>query len=447
MRSRERCWEWTEARPLNSLIGGRVVAPSRPWGPALPGPGRLGVLRRFLSFAGPGYLVAVGYMDPGNWATALSGGSAFGYSLLSVVLLSSVMAMFLQAAAVRLGLAGKMDLAQACRLHLHRRTSFLLWIACELAIVACNLAEVLGMACGLQLLLHIPLIWGVCLTTLDVLLVLQLRNRGARYLESLIIGLTALIAACLALQLWWLKPGAALFAGFIPSAAILSQPSMLYVAVAIMGATVMPHNLYLHSAIVRKGAVGSSLRTAIKYATWDSNLALSLALLVNAAIMILAAGAFHYSGKTSVTELSDAYHLLSPLLGVGAASTVFGLGLIASGLSSSITGTLAGQIVMEGFLDMRVSRTQRALWGRLLAIVPAFAVALWVGESGIGKALVFTQVVLGLQLPFAVVPLLWFTTRSRFVGAHAFKRSTAILLWSVAVLVIAGNACLLLRLL
>jgi manganese transport protein len=324
--------------------------------------------------------------------------------------------------------------------------SLFLWLVCELAIIACNVAEVLGMACGLQLLLHIPLLWGVCLTTLDVLLVLQLQNRGARYLESLIIGLTALIAAGLTLQLWWLKPSAALFAGFVPDSAILTQPAMLYVAVAIMGATVMPHNLYLHSALVRTHGLTGSVRAAIRYATLDSNIALTLALLVNAAIMVLAAGAFHHPGRAPVTELSDAYHLLSPLLGVSAASVVFGLGLVASGLSSSITGTLAGQIVMEGFLDMRVSRAQRALWGRLLAIVPSIAVALAAGDSGIGTALVLTQVVLGLQLPFAVVPLLWFTTRSRFLGAHAFGRSTAVILWTVAALVIAGNLWMLIRL-
>jgi len=384
-------------------------------------------------------------MDPGNWATALSGGSTFGYSLLSVVLLSSVMAMFLQAAAVRLGLAGNIDLASACRLYLHRHTSLTLWIICELAIVACNVAEVLGMACGLQLLLNIPLLWGVCLTTADVLLILQLQNRRARYLETLIIGLTVLIGACLALQLWWLKPTAALFTGLLPNPRILSQPEMLYVAIAIMGATVMPHNLYLHSSLVRTPTRGGSIRAAIRYATLDSNIALTFALLVNASIMILAAGAFHHPGRAPVTELSDAYHLLSPLLGVSAASAVFGLGLVASGLSSSITGTLAGQIVMEGFLDRRVSRTRRALWGRLLAIVPSIAVALAVGEGGIGKALVFTQVVLGLQLPFAVVPLLWFTTRSRFLGPHAFKRPTAIVLWSVAAVVITGNIWMLLR--
>jgi manganese transport protein len=386
-------------------------------------------------------------MDPGNWATSLSGGSMFGYSLLSVVVLSSVMAMFLQAAAVRLGVAGNTDLASACRLHLGRHTSLFLWLVCEIAIIACNVAEVLGMACGLQLLLHLPLISGVCLTTLDVLLVLQLQRRGARYLQSLIIGLTALIGACLALQLWWLKPSPALFGGLLPHAEIISQPAMLYVAIAIMGATVMPHNLYLHSSIVRAQGARGSIREAIRYATLDSNIALTLAMLVNISILVLAAGAFHHPGRPPVTELSDAYHLLSPLLGVSAAGAVFGLGLIASGLSSSITGTLAGQIVMEGFLEMRVSRAQRALWGRLLAIVPSIAVALAVGEAGIGRALVFTQVILGLQLPFAVVPLLWFTTRSRFLGQYAFNRGTALVLWSVAMLVIAGNLWMLGRLL
>jgi manganese transport protein len=404
---------------------------------------RVSHVRRWLAAAGPGYLIAVGYMDPGNWATSLTGGSAFGYSLLSVVLLSSLMAMFLQAASVRLGVAVKMDLAQACRLYLDRRLNFALWMGCEVAIVACNLAEVLGMACGLQLLLRIPLVWGVIITTLDVLLILQLQRSGARGLEMFIIALTALIAACLGLQLWWLQPSTALFAGFIPSMDIVSQPGMLYVAVGIMGATVMPHNLYLHSSLVRARFESrqdtESIRTAIRYSTLDSNLALTLALLVNVAILVLAAGVFHRPGSPPITELSDAHRLLSPLLGVGAASAIFGLGLVAAGLSSSITGTLAGQVVMEGFLDMRVSRARRALFGRLLALFPAVAVCLVVGEAGIGRTLVMTQVVLGLQLPFAIVPLLWFTTRSQFLGRHAFGRLSCVGLWSIAAVVVAGN--------
>jgi manganese transport protein len=298
------------------------------------------------------------------------------------------------------------------------------------------------MACGLQLLLHIPLTWGVCLTTVDVMLILQLQNRGVRYLEVLIIGLTALIGACLALQLWWLRPSAEIFAGFVPRTEIFTRPEMLYVAVAIMGATVMPHNLYLHSAIVRArgtGSPGGSVKSAIRYATLDSNVALGLALIVNAAILVLSAGVFHKAGTAPVTELSAAYRLLSPLLGVGAASAVFGLGLVVAGLSSSITGTLAGQVVMEGFLDMRVSRAKRALLSRSLAILPALAVAVAIGSAGIGKTLVLTQVILGLQLPFAVVPLLWFTTRRKFLGPHAFGRIPAALLWSIAALVIVGN--------
>jgi manganese transport protein len=404
---------------------------------------RLSYVRRWLAAAGPGYLIAVGYMDPGNWATSLTGGSAFGYSLLSVVLLSSVMAMFLQAASVRLGVAAKMDLAQACRLHLNRRLNLALWIGCEAAIVACNLAEVLGMACGLQLLLHIPLVWGVIITTLDVLLILQLQKSGARGLEIFIIALTALIGACLGLQLWWLRPSTALFAGFIPSMDIVSRPDMLYVAVGIMGATVMPHNLYLHSALVRARFGGrrdnESIRAAIRYSTLDSNFALTLALVVNVAILVLAAGVFHRPGSPPITELSDAHRLLSPLLGVGAASAIFGLGLVAAGLSSSITGTLAGQVVMEGFLDIRVSRGRRALLGRLLALFPAVAVCLMIGDAGIGRTLVTTQVILGLQLPFAIIPLLWFTTRRQFLGRHAFSRLSAVVLWSIAAVVIAGN--------
>ena len=399
--------------------------------------------RRALSFAGPGYLVAVGYMDPGNWATSLSGGSTFGYSLLSIIMVSNIMAMMLQAAAIRLGLASDLDLAQSCRRYLPPYLNLALWAGCELAIVACNLAEVLGMACGLGLLFHIPLVLGVCITVLDVMLVLRLHRTGMRPLEIFIILLVGTIGVCLAVQLWWLHPPlAAVAAGLLPTAQIVTRPEMLYLSVGIIGATVMPHNLYLHSSIVRgrvheQGA--QAIGQAIRYATVDSNVALGLALFVNAGILVLAAGAFHRPGQAPVVELQDAYRLLSPVLGVATASTLFGVGLIASGLSSSITGTLAGQIVMEGFLDIRVSRAKRALLTRCLAILPAVAIAAVWGAEGVGRLLVLSQVVLGLQLPFAVVPLLWFTTRRRHLGVHAFKRSTAILLWSIAALLIAIN--------
>lgn len=402
--------------------------------------------RRFLSFVGPGYLVAVGYMDPGNWAAAVSAGSAYGSRLLSVVLISSLMAMCLQAAAARLGLAADLDLARACRLHFGRRTNFLMWIGCEIAIVACNVAEVLGMALGLQLVLGIPLTWGVCLTALDVILILQLQRRHFGALQTIIIALTALVGACLALQLWWLAPSADLLWGFVPSAELLRRPDMLYVAIAILGATVMPHNLYLHSSVVRPATSEARkipVAAAIRYATADSNLALSLALLVNVAILVLAAGAFHRAGMQPVNDLSDAYRLLSPVLGVGAAGTVFGLALIASGFSSSITGTLAGQVVMDGFLDIPVSRVTRAFLGRALAIAPAVGAAVWAGSGGVTRLLVLTQVILGLQLPFAVVPLLWFTTRRHYLGRYAFGRLFGAVLWLIAAVVIAGNSWLL----
>ena len=391
--------------------------------------------RRLFSFVGPGYLVAVGYMDPGNWATSLTGGSAFGYSLLSVVLFSSLMAMLLQAAAVRLGIGSGLNLAQACRQHFPAPVNLALWLGCEVAIVACNLAEVLGMACGLNLLFHLPLVAGVCITALDVMLVLRLQRGGARPLEVFIIGLVALIGACVAIQLLWVQaPLQDVAAGFMPTAQIVTRPEMLYLAVGIIGATVMPHNLYLHSSLVQARAPvrASGVKQAIRYATLDSNLALTMALLVNVGIMVLAAAAFHRLGQAPVVELQDAYRLISPVLGASAASTLFGVGLISSGLSSSITGTLAGQVVMEGFLKIRMSRAKRALLTRSVAILPAVAVAAWFGHEGVGRLLVLSQVILGLQLPFAVIPLLWFTTRRRHLGVYAFRPRTSVILWAVA---------------
>ncbi len=389
-------------------------------------------------------------MDPGNWATALAAGSGFGYALLSVVLLSSLMAMLLQAAAVRLGLASGMDLAQACRRQFGPRLNVVLWLACELAIIACNLAEVLGMACGLNLLFGIPIYAGVGITALDVLLMLGLQRKGLRRLEAFIISLTVIIAGSFAIELWWLHPAlGALAAGFAPSPRIVTDPDRLFLAVAIVGATVMPHNLYLHSSIVRAHSATARERSTcwmIRYATQDSNIALGLALLVNVGILVLAAGAFHRPGLREVSNLTEAYRLLSPVLGVSAASAVFGIGLIASGLSSSITGTLAGQIVMEGFLDIRISRGLRAALTRGLALLPAAAVASGFGAAGTGKLLIVSQVILGLQLPFAVVPLLWFTTRRRHLGRYAFGRFTSTLLWVIAAVLIAINVWLVCRL-
>jgi manganese transport protein len=400
-------------------------------------------VKRFLAFMGPGYLVAVGYMDPGNWATSLAGGSTFGYSLLSVLLLSNFMAMLLQAASVRLGVAAGLDLAQACRKHFSARANWILWATSEVAIVACNLAEVLGMACGLNLLFAIPLTGGVVLTALDVFLILTLQRRGMRYLEAIIIALVSLITTSFAIQLWWLHPsGHEVLAGFAPHTELWRSPAMLYLAVGIVGATVMPHNLYLHSSIVQSRPHDGSfaaVRQTIRYATLDSNIALGLALFVNIAIMVLAAGVFHRPGSPPVLELGSAYQLLSPVLGVGIASAVFGVGLIASGLSSSITGTLAGQVVMEGFLDLKVSRAVRAAFTRGLALIPAVIAAAMFGNQGMGKLLVLSQFVLGIQLPFAVIPLLWFTTRRSYLGAHAFKPVTGSMLWATAALVVVIN--------
>ena len=396
-------------------------------------------------------LVAVGYMDPGNWATSLAGGSRFGYSLLSVVLLSNVMAMLFQAAAVRLGIGAGVDLAQACRQHFSPRQTFALWILCELAIIACNLAEVIGMAIGLNLLFAIPLLWGVAITFIDVMLILALQSYGFRYLEAVVFALVATVGACFALQVLWLHPPlAAVAGGFFPRAEIVANPEMLYLAVGIVGATVMPHNLYLHSAIVQTRRLERSadaIRQAIRFATFDSNLALSLALFVNAAILIVSAGAFHGAGGPRVTELADAYRLLSPSLGVGIASTLFGIALICSGLSSSVTGTLAGQIVMDGFLNIRVPPLLRALVTRSVAIVPAAVAIAWWGGSGANGLLVFSQVFLGLQLPFALLPLLYFTTSRKHLGEFAFGRAVATVLWASAAGVVALNVWLMQRLL
>lgn len=407
--------------------------------------------KRILAFAGPGYLVAVGYMDPGNWATSIAGGSQFGYSLLAVIFASNLMAMLFQAAAVRLGLASGRDLAQACREQFAPRINLMLWFFCEIAIVACNLPEVLGMAIGLNLLFGMPLIVGVCVTVVDVMLILALQSRGFRSLEAVVIALVLLIGGCFAAQLFWLHPPiAAVLGGFVPTAEIVTNPEMLYLAVGIVGATVMPHNLYLHSAIVQTRKHDKTLegtRQAIRFATLDSTLALGLALFVNAAILIVAAGAFNRPGQAPITELSDAYRLLSPLLGVGIASAVFGVALLASGLSSSVTGTLAGQIVMEGFLDIKLSPALRAFLTRIIAIVPAVVATAWYGSAGASALLVFSQVVLSLQLPFAIVPLLMFTTRRKCLGELAFGRKMSVALWVCAAIVVSLNLWMLQRLL
>jgi manganese transport protein len=379
--------------------------------------------RKLGAFAGPGYLVAVGYMDPGNWATGIAGGSAFGYTLLSVILLSNLMAMLLQALSAKLGIVTGMDLAQACRSRYAPAPRLMLWLLCETAIIACDLAEVIGTAVALKLLFGLPLVAGILLTALDVLLILMLQRRGFRKLEAFIVALLLVIAVCFAIELAWAQPSiAAIGAGLIPSPEIVTNPAMLYIAIGILGATVMPHNLYLHSSIVQTRAFDRSeggKREAIKLATIDSTVALTLALFINGAILILAASTFHSNGQTKVAEIGDAFALLAPTLGIGLASTLFAVALLASGQNSTITGTLAGQIVMEGFLDLRLPQWLRRLITRGLAIVPAALVATLYGDSGIAKLLVLSQVVLSLQLPFAVVPLVRFTSDSALMGGFA----------------------------
>jgi len=403
--------------------------------------------RKILAFAGPGYLVAVGYMDPGNWATDIAGGAKFGYALLSVILISNLMAMFLQALSAKLGIATGRDLAQACREHYSRRTSMFLWIVCEIAIVACDLAEVLGSAVALNLLFHLPLLAGVLITALDILIVLALQGRGFRLLEAFVVTLMATIAACFAYELFFAHPiwrEAAL--GFIPHTEILRNKEMLYIAIGILGATVMPHNLYLHSSIVQTrnfGASGRDRREALRYAVLDSTVALGFALFVNAAILVLGAAAFHNRGLHDVAEISEAYKLLSPTLGVSLASTVFAVALLASGQNSTLTGTLAGQIVMEGFLEIRLKPWLRRLITRSLAIVPAALVIGIAGESKVTALIVLSQVVLSFQLPFAIIPLVRFTGSRAKMGEFANKLPTQILAWTVATVILALNAELL----
>ncbi|HEY9805492.1 MAG TPA: Nramp family divalent metal transporter, partial [Candidatus Obscuribacterales bacterium] len=377
-------------------------------------PNTKGFWRKMLAFAGPGYLVSVGYMDPGNWATDIAGGSRFGYTLLSVILLSNLMAILLQSLCVRLGVATGKDLAQACRDYFSPRVSFVLWVLCEIAIAACDLAELLGSAIALQLLFGIPLIWGVCITAFDVLVLLFLQGKGFRYVEALIIMLVATVGVCFGAEILFSRPDiGGILQGYLPNREILQNSEMLYIAIGILGATVMPHNLYLHSSIVQTRAWQPTVEKkweAIKFGTIDSTAALSFALFINSAILIVAAATFHFSGYHEVAEIQDAYKLLSPLLGVSAASAIFGLALLASGQSSTLTATLAGQIVMEGFLRFRLPPWLRRLATRLLAIIPALITIIFFGEQSTGRLLIFSQVVLSLQLSFAVIPLVMFTS-------------------------------------
>jgi manganese transport protein len=403
--------------------------------------------RKLLAFSGPGYLVAVGYMDPGNWATDLAGGSRFGYTLLSVILVSNLMAILLQSLCAKLGIVTGRDLAQACRDSYSRPVSICHWVLCEIAICACDLAEVIGSAIALNLLFKIPLVWGVCITALDVLVVMFLQNKGFRYIEALVITLILTIGGCFFAEIIFSRPDiAAVLKGFVPSGEIIRNREMLYIAIGILGATVMPHNLYLHSSIVqtRKYEQNASGKAeAIKFATLDSTVALMFALFINAAILIVAAATFHTRGQHHVEEIENAYQLLTPMLGVGLASTVFALALLASGQNSTLTGTLAGQIVMEGFLNIRLRPWVRRLITRLVAIVPAVIVTMIYGPRGTAKLLVFSQVVLSLQLSFAVVPLIMFTSDRAKMGEFVNSRSLKVLAWTVAVVIVGLNGKLL----
>jgi manganese transport protein len=407
--------------------------------------------RKALAFAGPGYLIAVGYMDPGNWATDLAGGSAFGYRLLCVILLSNLMAVLLQGLSSKLGIVTGRDLAQACRDHYSRPVVIFQWVICETAIAACDLAEVIGSAIALNLLFHIPIPVGVVLTAFDVLVVLFLQTKGFRWLEALVIVLIATIGICFLFEVVISKPSlSGVIGGFIPSVDIVRDPKMLYIAMGILGATVMPHNLYLHSSIVqtrRYEETAAGKREAVRFAFLDSTIALTFALFINAAILIVAAASFHKSGHTDVAEIQQAYTLLTPLLGVGGASAVFALALLASGQNSTLTGTLAGQIVMEGFLQLRLRAWVRRLITRGLAIVPAVIVAILYGESGTAKLLVMSQVVLSLQLSFAVFPLVRFTSDRLKMGEFVNPAWLRVLSYFVAFFIAVLNVWLIAQLL
>ena len=406
-----------------------------------------GFCRKLFAFAGPGYLVAVGYMDPGNWATDLAGGARYGYRLLSVILISNFMAILLQALAARLGIATGRDLAQACRDHYSRPVTISLWLLAELAIIATDLAEVVGAAIALELLFGIPLTLGVTLTALDVLLVLTVQRLGFRYVEAIVVALVVGIAGCFALELAIARPDlTGVLRGFIPTAQIARDPEMLYIAVGILGATVMPHNLYLHSSIVQTRKYSDTVesrREAVRFATIDSTIALMSALLVNSAILIMAAAVFHGTGHQDVADISDAYALLAPLLGTVLASKLFGIALLLAGQNATLTGTLSGQIVMEGFLMLRLRPWLRRLVTRLAAVVPALLVVLYAGDRGAGRLLLLSQVILSMQLPFAVFPLIRFVSDRTTMGGFVPGRSVIALAWLAGTLIAALNVWLL----
>jgi len=433
----DRGWRRTRFAPSLAEVYRTIPVSHRHW------------FRKILAFAGPGYLVAVGYMDPGNWATDLAGGSQFGYTLLSVILISNLMAVLLQGLASKLGIVTGRDLAQACRDHYSPQVSFALWVLCEIAIAACDLAEVIGTAIALNLLFGIPLPWGVAITAFDVLIVLYLQNKGFRLLEALVISLVLVVGACFLFEIIISRPDFGEIAlGFVPDTEIVRNPAMLYIAIGILGATVMPHNLYLHSSIVQTrmyDETPAGRKEAVRYAFIDSTIALSFALFINASILIVAAATFHRTGNTQVAEIQDAYQLLTPLLGVGWASAVFALALLASGQNSTLTGTLAGQIVMEGFLNLRIRPWLRRLITRAIAIVPAAITAILYGESGTARLLILSQVILSLQLSFAVFPLVMFTSDPHKMGSFVNPRWLKAMAYTVAVVIASLNVWLLIQ--
>jgi manganese transport protein len=410
-------------------------------------PDGAGWLRRLFAFIGPGYLVAVGYMDPGNWATSLAGGSSFAYTLLSVALASSLMAMLLQALCARIGIATGRDLAQLCRERFPRPLAYPLWFLAEIAICATDLAELIGTAIALELLFGIPLLYGVMLTVLDAFLILWLQHKGVRWLEALVFGLIVLIVGCFGVQIVLADPvWGEVLRGYIPASSIVTDRQQLYIAMGIIGATVMPHNLYLHTALVQSRDVGRSLaekREAIRFAGIDSTVALTLALLINSAILILAAATFHAGGHTDVAEIQDAYQLMAPLLGSGLAAILFAVALLFCGLNATVTATLAGQVVMEGFLHFRLPPFWRRLATRVVAIVPAVIVTWSYGPSGTAQLLVLSQVVLSLQLPFAIIPLMLVASDRRTMGPLFTPRWQLVLGWAIALLIVGLNVKLL----
>ncbi len=405
--------------------------------------------RKIFAFSGPGFLVAVGYMDPGNWATDIAGGSRFAYQLIFVLMMSNLMAIVVQALASRLGIVTQLDLAQACRAYYSRTTSYILWVLCEIAIAATDLAEVIGSAIALNLLFHIPLMVGVCLTAFDVLAILYLQRKGFRYLEAFVIALIGIIGICYLTEIILVKPDfVAIAKGFVPTSHLFTNADMLYIAIGILGATVMPHNLYLHSSVVQTRAIDRTpkgLRTAMRFNLLDSTVALNLAFLINAAILIMAAGTFYRHGLNEIAEIQDAYHTMAPLLGTQLASILFAVALLCSGQNSTLTGTLAGQIVMEGFLNLHLAPWLRRLITRMLAIIPAVITVALYGASGTAKLLILSQVVLSLQLSFAVFPLVQFTSDRAKMGQFVNPFWLKILAWTVALVIAVLNAYLLVQ--